>query len=88
MKDQPGQHPQDGIVADKQAFEARYVFEKALGDGGQGGVYRYRRREPPHECVAVKEFGSLTSREWRILSAVRHPHICGLVDAARYVNER
>lgn len=29
-----------------------------------------------------------TNREWRILSSVRHPHICGLVDRTRYENPR
>ena len=38
--------------------------------------------------MAVKEFGSLTSREWRILASVRHPHICSLVDHHCYVNNR
>lgn len=28
------------------------------------------------------------NREWRILSSVRHPHICGLVDRTRYENPR
>jgi serine/threonine protein kinase len=78
----------DGIVADKAAFEAKYEFVRAIGDGGQAGVYEFRRRDPPYDRVAVKEFGCLTSREWRILAAVRHPHICGLVDEARYENPR
>lgn len=82
-------HPHgDGVVADRAAFESKYQFVRAIGDGGQAGVYEYRRREAPEERVAVKEFGSLTSREWRILAAVRHPHICGLVDEARYENPR
>lgn len=78
----------DGVVADRAAFEAKYQFVRAIGDGGQAGVYEYRRRAAPEKRVAVKEFGSLTSREWRILAAVRHPHICGLVDEARYENPR
>ena len=78
----------DGLVADKAAFEAKYEFVRAIGDGGQAGVYEFRRRDPPYDRVAVKEFGCLTSREWRILAAVRHPHICGLVDEARYENPR
>lgn len=45
-------------------------------------------RKEDGAMVAVKEFGSLTAKEWRILSSVRHPHICSLVDRTRYENPR
>lgn len=82
-----GQHGGGEIVADKAAFESRYEFRRTLGDGGQGGVYMFERKADG-VLVAVKEMGVLTSKEWRILSAVRHPHICGLVDRTRYENPR
>ena len=49
------------IVAGKADFESRYEFVKTLGDGGQGGVYKYRRRADG-AMVAVKEFGCLTAK--------------------------
>ena len=58
---EPGARMGGEIVAGKADFEGRYEFIKTLGDGGQGGVYKYRRRADG-ALVAVKEFGCLTAK--------------------------
>lgn len=43
----------------------------------------------PHAPIPTPSPPTQTqNREWRILSSVRHPHICGLVDRTRYENPR
>lgn len=46
-------------------------------------------QEAPGQAVHITNTPTTSNkREWRILSSVRHPHICGLVDRTRYENPR
>lgn len=75
-REDPGAKIMGGeIVQGKADFERRYEFIKTLGDGGQGGVYKYRRRADG-ALVAVKEFGCLTAKyvPWRL--GVCGVHVC------------